>query len=161
MHSKEAAQAPAQAPDINLQATPSADDSSVMQKAQDRLTEMAALGWSVSELYAEQIKLSGQTAKAELKLTGRSLTIAAGLIVCLGAGIIMLWCSVLLVLGYVIFHFWGSLALSAVVTILLQLAVLVWCLRSLDYVLSQVGFAETWRQLRRLLLKAEGASDAD
>ena len=161
MHCKEAAQASAQAPGTAPGAAQPEADKTVLQSAVDQITEMAALSWSVSERYAEQIKLSGQTAKAELKLTGRSLTVAAGLIVCLGAGMVLLWFSLLLALGYVIFHFSGSVLLSSAVLMVLQLAVLYWCWRSLDYVLSQVGFGETWRQLKRLLLKAEGASDAD
>jgi len=161
MQCKEAAQATAQAPGTDPGAAQPEADNSVLHKATEQITEMAALSWSVSERYAEQIKLSGQTAKAELKLTGRSLTIAAGLIVCLGAGLILLWFSLLLALGYLIFHYSGSLLLSSSVLLLMQCAVLYWCWRSLDYVLSQVGFAETWRQLKRLLLKAEGASDVD
>lgn len=161
MHSKDATQATTQAPGTVPGAAGPETDKPVLQKAVDQVTEMAALSWSVSERYAEQIKLSGQTAKAELKLTGRSLTIAAGLIVCLGAGLILLWFSLLLVLGYLIFHYSGSLMLSAAVLLMMQFAVLYWCWRSLDYVLSQVGFSETWRQLKRLLLKAEGASNAD
>ncbi|HEX5791823.1 MAG TPA: hypothetical protein VFY01_01015, partial [Rheinheimera sp.] len=76
-------------------ANTAAADSSVAQQTVDKLTELAALGWSVSEHYTEQIRLSGQTAKAELRLSGRSLTLAAGLIVCLGAGLVLLWCSLL------------------------------------------------------------------
>jgi len=161
MQCKETAQATAQAPGTAPGAAQPEADKAVLQTAVDQITEMAALSWSVSERYAEQIKLSGLTAKAELKLTGRSLTIAAGLIVCLGAGLILLWFSLLLVLGFLIFHFSGSLMLSGAILLVMQFAVLYWCWRSLDYVLSQVGFGETWRQLKRVLLKAEGASDAD
>lgn len=141
-------------------ATPGAQNR-LLHDALEQLTELTALSQSAATRYAEQVKLSGQMAKAELRLTGRSLTVAAGLIVCLGAGLVLLWGSVLLGLGYLVFQFSGSLAITATTLLLLQFAVLYWCWRSLDYVLSQVGFSQTWRQLKRLLLATEEPGNAD
>ncbi|MBZ9609991.1 hypothetical protein [Rheinheimera maricola] len=148
-HSRETVQAsePAPADSDSLRSS-----NSMTEQALDQLTELAALSWSVSEHYSEQLKLTGQTAKAEWHLTGRSVAIAAGLLVCLGAGIILLWASVLALLGYLIFQATLSLSATAAVLLLLQSALLWWCWRSLGYVLSQVGFNATWQQLRRLWL---------
>ena len=40
------------------------------EQALDQLSELAALSWSVSEHYTEQLKLTGKTAKAELYFSG-------------------------------------------------------------------------------------------
>ncbi|MGP9800286.1 hypothetical protein [Rheinheimera sp. NSM] len=125
------------------------------EQALDQLSELAALSWSVSEHYTEQLKLTGQTAKAEWQLTGRSLTVAAALVVSFGAGLILLWGSILLLLGYLLFQATGSVIIAAIAILLLQSALLLWCWRSLGHVLSQVGFSETWQQLRRVLFAKE------
>lgn len=168
MQSRETSQAGAQAPGAEPEAAQpyTATDKPLTEQALDQLTELAALSWSVSELYSDQIKLAGQTAKAEWRLTGRSLIIAAALVVCFGAGLILLWGSILLLLGYALFALTSSLAISAVALILLQCALLWWCWRSLSYVLTQVGFDETVAQLRRLFTvkapgAAQGGTDAD
>ncbi len=161
MQSRETAQAPEQAPDAAPQDSPPKQNSRAEQ-ALDQLTELAALSWSVTSHYTEQIKLTGETAKAEWQLSGRSLTLAAAIIVCFGAGVILLWGSILLVLGYVIFQLTSSLAISAAALLLLQFGLLLWCWRSLGYVLSQVGFQQTWQQMQRLLMtKDNGAAHAD
>ncbi|EGM78980.1 hypothetical protein Rhein_0838 [Rheinheimera sp. A13L] len=125
------------------------------EQALDQLAEIAALGNSVKQAYASQLKLTGQIATAEWQLTGRSLTIAAALVVCFGAGMILLWGSILAVLGYVLFQLSSSVAITATALLLLQFAVLFWCWRSLAYVLSQAGFSNTWRQLQLLLFRPQ------
>jgi hypothetical protein len=137
--------------DSGRQNRPDASYSNIAGQTLEQLTELAALSWSVSSLYVEQIKLTGQTAKAELQLSGRSLAIAAALVVCFGVGLILLWSGMLLLLGYVILQLTASLSLTVLVMLLLQVSLLFWCWRSLSYVLSQVGFNETWQQLRRVL----------
>ncbi|MDR6981552.1 hypothetical protein J2X32_000160 [Rheinheimera pacifica] len=134
----------------------------VVEEALDQLAEMAALSWSVKQRYLGQVKLAGQTAKAEWQLTGRSLTVAAALVVCFGAGMILLWGTILLLLGAVLMHFTASLPITAAALLLLQFGVLFWCWRSLGYVLSQAGFSNTCLQLRRLLFSTqEESKDAD
>ncbi len=153
MQRREMATAPPQRPGSD--AAPSVGsqpDKAPPLKAQafDQLTRLAALGWSVTELYAAQLKLAGNTARAEWQLSGRSLVIAAALLVCFGAGVILLWASTLTLLGVVLWQLSQSPAVTAAVLLLLQAALLWWCWRSLSYVLSQVGFTQSWRQLRRL-----------
>lgn len=131
------------------------------EQALDQLSELAALSWSVSEHYTEQLKLTRQTAKAEWQLSGRSLTIAAALVASFGAGLILLWGSILLLLGYLLFQATGSVIIAAVAILVLQSALLLWCWRSLGYVLSQVGFNETWQQLRRVLFAKEPPAEAE
>lgn len=152
MQSQDSEQAPQQ-----TTATDSTNDtqSTMAGKALDQLTELAALSWSVSENYSDQFKLTGQTAKAEWQLSGRSLIIAAGLVVCLGVGVILLWGSVLLLFGYVLLQATQSMPITAATLLLLQCVMLFWCWRSLKYVLTQVGFNETWQQLRRVVFAKE------
>lgn len=121
----------------------------------DQLSEMAALGMSVKQRYIGQVKLAGKTAKAEWQLTARSLTVAAALVVCFGAGMILLWGSILLLLGYVLIQLTGSVYITAAALLVLQFALLFWCWRSLGHVLLQVGFSHTWQQIRRLFLLPE------
>lgn len=75
--------------------------------------------------------------------------------VCFGAGMILLWGSILLVLGYLLFQLSNSVIITAAALVLLQFALLLWCWRSLSYVLSQVGFAKTLQQLGLLFFAAK------
>lgn len=165
MQSREASAAPPGAPDQAaaeaLAAQQQASSEQAKQKKPlvdqtlDQLSEMAALSLSVKQRYTEQVKLAGKTAGAEWQLTARSLTVAAALVVCFGAGMILLWGSILLVLGYVLFQLTSSALISAAALLALQFALLFWCWRSLGHVLSQVGFSHTWQQLRRLFFAPE------
>lgn len=141
-----------ESPEVPVQKTgqPESADQALAQ-----LTELAELGHSVQQAYASQLKLTGQIAAAEWQLTGRSLTIAAALVVCFGAGMILLLGSFLAVLGYLLFQLSSSVAITATALLLLQFAVLFWCWRSLAYVLSQAGFSNTWRQLQLLLFRPQ------
>jgi hypothetical protein len=162
MQHKETSEAPAQAPDGGLGHNGAASEVPGMAgQALDQLTELAAISWSVSETYGEQIKLTGELAKTEWQLSGRSLVVAAALTVCFGAGLMLLWSGVLLVLGYLLFQLTASLALTAGALFLLQLSLLLWCWRSLNYVLTQIGFSQTWQQVKRLFSPASaGATSA-
>lgn len=63
-------------------------------------------------------------ASAEWQLTGRSLIIAAALVVCFGAGIILFWGSILLVLGYLLFQLSHSVLITASTLVILQFILL-------------------------------------
>ncbi len=151
MQHRESSKAPAQKPGQPA----SAALSQSAEQALDQLAHLAALGHSVKEAYAGQLKQTGQIAKAEWQLSGRSLTIAAALVVCFGAGLILLWGSILLVLGYLLFQLSSSILVTAGALVLLQFGLLYWCWRSLGYVLSQVGFSNTLQQLRLLFFAAK------
>ena len=157
MQSRETATAPAQAPDTAASTKDcTAAQSAAPQPLTEQLTELAALGWSVSELYVAQLKLAANTAKAEWQLSGRSLVIAAALLVCFGAGIILLWATTLVLLGVMLWQLSQSVIVTAGALLLLQGGVLLWCWRSLNYVLSQVGFRQSWRALRQLFNSGAG-----
>lgn len=151
MQYSESSEAPAQRPGQPV----SAALGQSRDQALDQLAELAALGHSVKQAYAGQLKLTGQIATAEWQLTGRSLTIAAALVVCFGAGLILLWGSILLLLGYLLFQLSSSVLITAAALLLLQCALLLWCWRSLGYVLSQVGFSNTLNQLGSLFFAAK------
>lgn len=151
MQHRESSEAPAQKPGQPA----SAALSQSAEQALDQLAHLAALGHSVKEAYAGQLTLTGKIATAEWQLSGRSLTIAAALVVCFGAGLILLWGSILLVLGYLLFQLSSSVLVTAGALVLLQFGLLYWCWRSLGYVLSQVGFSNTLQQLRLLFFAAK------
>jgi hypothetical protein len=153
MQHRESSEAPAQKP--GQPESPQAALNQTADKTLDQLAQIAALGNSVKQAYASQLKLTGQIATAEWQLTGRSLTIAAALVVCFGAGLILLWGSILLVLGYLLFQLSSSVLITAAALVLLQFGLLFWCWRSLSYVLSQVGFSNTLQQLRLLFFAAK------
>lgn len=153
MQHRERSDAPAQKPEQPATAAPG----HAADQALDQLAQLAALGQSVKQIYASQLKLTEQIATAEWQLTARSLTVAAALVVCFGAGLILLWGSILVGLGYLLLQLSHSILMTAAALVLLQCGLLLWCWRSLGYVLSQVGFSNTLRQLRFLLfaVKAE------
>ena len=153
MQPSEMSEAPAQKP--GQPESPQAALNQTADKTLDQLAQIAALGNSVKQAYAGQLKLTGQIARAEWQLTGRSLTIAAALVVCFGAGLILLWGSILLLLGYLLFQLSSSVLITAAALVLLQFALLLWCWKSLGYVLSQVGFSNTLKQLRLLFFAAK------
>jgi hypothetical protein len=172
MQSREASGAPSRAPDQATAEALAAQQQAASEQAKqkkpfveqtlDQLSEMAALSLSVKQRYTGQVKLAGKTAKAEWQLTARSLTIAAALVVCFGAGMILLWCSILLLLGYLLLQLTSSILITAAALLLLQFGLLFWCWRSLGHVLSQVGFSHTWQQIRRLFFASEEEDkDAD
>ena len=156
MHSRESSTAPAQKPTQPIytgtgQAAPTqSPQNSTVEQAIEQLSLIAALGHSVKQNYINQLMLVEKIASAEWQLSGRSLIIAAALVVCFGAGIILFWGSILLVLGYLLFQLSHSVLITASTLVILQFILLFWCWRSLSYVLSQVGFSNTWQQLRLL-----------
>nr|WP_320127156.1 hypothetical protein [uncultured Shewanella sp.] len=119
---------------------------------------LSPLGSSVKQAYINQLNLAGKIATAEWQLTGRSLIIAAALVVCFGTGITLFWGSILLLLGYMLFQLSGSLLITASALVVLQFVLLIWCWRSLSYVLSQAGFSKTWQQLRLLFSTQHSAN---
>lgn len=127
----------------------------VLDQAMEQLAEIAVLSSSVKQAYLEQLKLARKIATAEWRLTGRSLIIAAALVVCFGTGITLFWGSILLLLGYMLFQLSGSLLATVSALVVLQFVLLLWCWRSLGYVLSQTGFSKTWQQLQLLLSTRE------
>lgn len=151
MHHRESSEAPAQRPGQPASAALHQSAERVL----DQLAHLAALGHSVKQAYTSQLKLTGQIATAEWQLTGRSLTIAAALVVCFGAGLILLWGSILVVLGYLLFQLSSSVLITAAALLLLQCGLLLWCWRSLGYVLSQAGFSNTLNQLGSLFFAAK------
>ena len=148
MQPSESSEAPTQKPEQPVSTQAALNKAA--DQALDQLAEIAALSHSMTQTYFGQVKLTEQIATAEWQLTGRSLTIAAALMVCFGAGIILLWGSILVLMGYLVFQLSHSLVISAAVSLFLQVALLFWCWRSLGYVLSHVGFAKTWLQLQLL-----------
>ncbi len=151
MQYSESSEAPAQRPGQPV----SAALGQRTEQALDQLAELAALAHSVKQAYIGQFQLTQQIARAEWKLTGRSLTIAAALVVCFGAGLILLWGSILVVLGYLLFQLSSSVLITAAALVLLQFVLLLWCWRSLGYVLSQAGFSNTLNQLGSLFFAAK------
>ena len=127
----------------------------VIDQAMEQLAEIAVLSSSVKQAYLDQLKLAGEIATAEWRLTGRSLIIAAALVVCFGTGITLFWGSILLLLGYMLFQLSGSLLATVSALVVLQFVLLLWCWRSLGYVLSQTGFSKTWQQLQLLFSTRE------
>lgn len=113
-----------------------------------QLTEIAALLSLTAKQYQQQAELTRQTAHAELALSRRSLILAMALLVALGAGVVMLWGSVLVFVSYLLLQATASVALTAALMFLVQLAALYWCWRNVRYLLKQVGFSHTMAQIK-------------
>lgn len=127
---------------------PQAATEPLPQQVLAQLTEIAALLSLTAEQYQQQAKLTRQTAHAELALSRRSLIIAMALLVALGAGVVMLWGSLLVFAGYALLQATDSVPLTAALLVILQLAALYWCWRNVRYLLKQVGFSHTIAQLK-------------
>ncbi|MBV2129403.1 hypothetical protein [Arsukibacterium indicum] len=126
------------------------------EKVMAQLTEIAALLSLTAGEYKEQAQLTKQTARAEMALSRRSLMLAAGLLVALGAGVIMFWGSVLAFAGYLLYQATASVPLTAALLFGLQIVMLFWCLRNMRYALKQVGFSNTLAQLQEILRFSTG-----
>jgi hypothetical protein len=158
MQHRENVEAPAQKPGQPVSAALSQKADQVLEQ----LANLAALAHTAKQVYVNQLQLTGQIALAEWQLTSRSLTIAAALVVCFGAGLILLWGSILTLTGYLLFQLSSSVLVTTVALVLLQFGLLFWCWRSLGYLLSQVGFANTLKQLKTLVSSAKaGNKNAD
>jgi hypothetical protein len=121
---------------------------SILDNTLDDIAEIAALAGSVAQQYKQQTALVKQQAQAEWALSLRSLTLAAAILVCFGAGVIMLWASVLILIGLVLLPLLNSITVTIAILLGLQILVLIWCWRSMRYLLKQVGLRQTLIQLR-------------
>lgn len=124
---------------------------SSIEKTLDDIAEIAALASSVAQQYKLQTNLVKQQAKAEWALSVRSLTLATAILVCFGAGIIMLWGSILALIGMAMFQLLNSILAAVAILIVLQVLALIWCWRSMRYLFKQVGLKQTLNQLGELL----------
>ncbi|MDX1677734.1 hypothetical protein [Arsukibacterium sp.] len=131
------------------------------EKVMAQLTEIAALLSLTAGQYKHQSQIIKQTASAELALSRRSMVLAAGLLVALGAGIVMFWGSVLAFIGYLLFQATESVPLTAALLLALQLGMLFWCVRNMRYLAKQIGFTTTLTQLKQLLRFSAGPAGDD
>jgi hypothetical protein len=120
------------------------------EKVLAQLTEIAALLSLSVEHYKQQAQQAKQTAHAEMALSRRSLIVASALLVALGAGVVMLWGSLLAFAGYLLWQLTASVPLTAALLFSLQLAALYWCWHNVRYLLKQVGFKHTLAQVKGL-----------
>ncbi|WNO61601.1 hypothetical protein [Rheinheimera sp. MMS21-TC3] len=121
-----------------------------IEKTLDDIAEIAALASSVAQQYKVQTDLVKQQAKAEWVLSVRSLTLATAILVCFGAGLIMLWGSILALIGMAMFQLLNSVLAAVAILIVLQVLALIWCWRSMRYLFKQVGLKQTLNQLSQL-----------
>ncbi len=126
----------------------SAAAESLPEQVMAQLTEIAALLSLTAEQYQQQVKLTRQTAHAEMALSRRSLIIAAALLVALGAGVVMLWGTLLVFISYLLLQATTSVPLTAALMFLVQVAALYWCWRNVRYLLKQVSFSQTLTQIK-------------
>lgn len=129
-------------PDQQQAARPAAEPS-----AMDNLTELSALVHLLKEQYQQQVLITKQMAKAEWRLSSRSMALSGALLGGLLVGAIVLWASIIAFAGYLLFLATESIAISAGLLILLQAVLLVWCGSSIKYLMSQIGFGHTKQQL--------------
>tara|TARA_R110002126_G_scaffold16527_20_gene66044 strand:+ start:664 stop:1131 length:468 start_codon:yes stop_codon:yes gene_type:complete len=134
----------------------------LQEKVVAQLSEIAALLSLSVEQYQQQMRLTRQTARAEMALSRRSMMVVAALLVAITGAAIILWATLLVFAGYWLMHATNSVPLTASILIVVQLAVLYWCWRSVRYVLAQVGFSHTLAQLKDMFrLSAEPAGGSN
>jgi hypothetical protein len=131
------------------------------EKVLAQLTEIAALLSLSVEHYQHQAQQAKQTAQAEMALSRRSLIVASALLLALGAGVIMLWGSLLVFAGYLLWQATESVPITAALLFILQLGALYWCWRNVRYLLKQVGFKHTLAQVKGLFRFSVQPAGAD
>ncbi|MGI5308590.1 hypothetical protein [Rheinheimera sp. WS51] len=145
--------------DTDTSRTTDTKQASALNKTLDDVAEIAALASSVAQQYKEQTALVKQQAKAEWALSVKSLTLAIAILVCFGVGLVMLWASVLTLIGAALFQLFDSLLLTVAVLLVLQVIALIWCWRSMRYLFKQVGLRQTLIQVEQLLGQKQTCSN--
>ncbi|MBQ4856849.1 hypothetical protein [Pseudoalteromonas sp. MMG007] len=126
------------------------DEQSQKDDWQDHIAKIIEYSKQLKEDYHTQGKITHQLAKAEWKLSLRSMALITIFLGCFASGLILLWAGLLGAIGYGMYDLFGSVWLSIATAALAQIICLVWLWRNTVYLGNKIGFSRTIKSLKQL-----------
>lgn len=126
------------------------DEQSQKDDWQDHIAKIIEYSKQLKEDYHTQGKITHQLAKAEWKLSLRSMALITIFLGCFASGLILLWAGLLGAIGYGMYDLFGSVWLSIATAALAQIICLVWLWRNTVYLGNKIGFSKTIKSLKQL-----------
>jgi len=126
------------------------DEQSQKDHWQDHIAKIIEYSKQLKEDYHTQGKITHQLAKAEWKLSLRSMALITIFLGCFASGLILLWAGLLGAIGYGMYDLFGSVWLSIATAALAQIICLVWLWRNTVYLSNKIGFSKTIKSLKQL-----------
>ena len=118
---------------------------------QDHIAKISEYAKQLKDDYHIQGKITHQLAKAEWRLSLRSLALITIFLGCFATGLVLLWAGVLGAVGYGIYDLFGSVWLSIATAASLQVVCLAWLWKNTAYLSKKIGFSKTLKSLKQLL----------
>jgi len=126
------------------------DEQSQKDDWQDHIAKIIEYSKQLKEDYHTQGKITHQLAKAEWRLSLRSIALITIFLGCFASGLILLWAGLLGALGYGMYDLFGSVWLSIATAALAQVICLVWLWKNTVYLSNKIGFSKTIKSLKQL-----------
>ncbi|MCQ8889334.1 hypothetical protein NQT72_07400 [Pseudoalteromonas carrageenovora] len=126
------------------------DEQSQKDDWQDHIAKIIEYSKQLKEDYHTQGKITHQLAKAEWRLSLRSMALITIFLGCFASGLILLWAGLLGALGYGMYDLFGSVWLSIATAALAQVICLVWLWKNTVYLSNKIGFSKTIKSLKQL-----------
>ncbi|GAB3025703.1 hypothetical protein [Bowmanella dokdonensis] len=117
----------------------------------DSIKLLAAALSELAAAYKDQTKCVGRIARTEWRLSVRAVVLALICMICFGSLLGAFWLSGLLLLTLALHAVSASWLLSISTTLLLQLLMLVYLVRTLHRLFARVGFSQTQQAARHLV----------
>ena len=117
---------------------------------QDHVAMLLESSKQLKDDYRTQGKITHQLAKAEWRLSLRSLALITIFLGCFASGLVLLWAGFLGAVGYGVYDVFGSVWLSIATATLLQVACLIWLWKNTVYLSNKIGFGKTLKSLKQL-----------
>ncbi|KDC50823.1 hypothetical protein [Pseudoalteromonas fuliginea] len=118
---------------------------------QDHIAKLLEYSKQLKDDYQTQGEITHQLAKAEWRLSLRSLALITIFLGCFASGLVLLWAGSLGAVGYGVYDLFGSVWLSIATATSLQVACLVWLWKNTVYLSNKIGFSKTLKSLKQLL----------
>ncbi|KAA1152232.1 MULTISPECIES: threonine/serine exporter family protein [Pseudoalteromonas] len=118
---------------------------------QDHIAKLLEYSKQLKDDYQTQGEITHQLAKAEWRLSLRSLALITIFLGCFASGLVLLWAGFLGAVGYGVYDLFGSVWLSIATATSLQVACLVWLWKNTVYLSNKIGFSKTLKSLKQLL----------
>tara|TARA_B110000211_G_scaffold223186_1_gene272746 strand:+ start:754 stop:1203 length:450 start_codon:yes stop_codon:yes gene_type:complete len=126
------------------------DEQSQKDDWQDHIAKIIEYSEQLKEDYHTQGKITHQLAKAEWRLSLRSMALITIFLGCFASGLVLLWAGLLGALGYGMYDLFGSVWLSIATAALAQVICLVWLWKNTVYLSNKIGFSKTIKSLKQL-----------
>lgn len=117
---------------------------------QDHIAKLLTYSKQLKDDYQTQGEITHQLAKAEWRLSLRSLALITIFLGCFASGLVLLWAGTLGAVGFAMFDLFGSVWLGIATATLLQIACLVWLWKNTVYLSNKIGFSKTFKSLKQL-----------